>query len=204
MDVRERLLVAADPCEGRFVSRAGYKLDAALGAFNIAAAGVIAADLGSNVGGFVDCLLQRGASKVYAVDTGYGVLAWKLRKDPRVCVMERTNALFATLPEPVDLITIDVGWTRQEKILPAAAKLLRPQANAGRSRTIISLFKPHYESDLARVQRGVLTAEQSLAVLQTAADRIEAIGFSIRGLAESPLRGQGGNREFVLWLEAPA
>ncbi len=203
MNVRERLLLPVGPLCGQFVSRAGCKLDAAFSTLKITATGVVAADLGSNIGGFVDCLLQRGASRVYALDTGYGVLAWKLRKDPRVCVMERTNALFATLPEPVDMVTIDVGWTRQEKILPAAAKLLRRQAEGCRPRAIVSLFKPQYESELAKVQRGVLAPEQSLAVLQTAVDRIEAAGFIIRGLMESPIRGQGGNMEFLLWLEAP-
>ncbi len=203
MNVRERLLSpVGQPC-GQFVSRAGCKLEAAFSTWKIAVTGAVVADLGSNIGGFVDCLLQRGASKVYALDTGYGVLAWKLRKDPRVRVMERTNALFATLPEPVDLVTIDVGWTRQEKILPVAAKLLRRDSNGPGPGAIISLFKPQYESKLAKVQRGVLNPEQSLEVLQAATDHIEATGLIIRGLVESPIRGQGGNREFLLWLETP-
>ncbi len=203
MNVRERLLLPVGPSGREFVSRAGGKLDAALSTLKITVTSAVTADLGSNVGGFVDCLLQWGAARVYALDTGYGVLAWKLRKDPRVCVMERTNALFAALPEPVDIITIDVGWTRQEKILPTAAKLLRRKADGRGAGAIISLFKPQYESELARVQRGVLTSEQSLAVLQETVDRIEAMGFIIHGLVESPIRGQGGNREFLLWLEAP-
>ncbi len=203
MNVRERLLLPVGPSGREFVSRAGGKLDAALSTLKITVTSAVTADLGSNVGGFVDCLLQWGAARVYALDTGYGVLAWKLRKDPRVCVMERTNALFAALPEPVDIITIDVGWTRQEKILPAAAKLLRRKADGRGAGAIISLLKPQYESALARVQRGVLTSEQSLAVLQETVDRIEAMGFIIHGLVESPIRGQGGNREFLLWLEAP-
>ena len=128
MNVRERLLLPVGSSGREFVSRAGGKLDAALTTLKITVTSAVTADLGSNVGGFVDCLLQWGAARVYALDTGYGVLAWKLRKDPRVCVMERTNALFAALPEPVDIITIDAGWTRQEKILPAAAKLLRRKA----------------------------------------------------------------------------
>ena len=203
MNVRERLLLPVGPSGREFVSRAGGKLDAALSTLKITVTRAVTADLGSNVGGFVDCLLQWGAARVYALDTGYGVLAWKLRKDPRVCVMERTNALFAALPEPVDIITIDAGWTRQEKILPAAAKLLRRKADGRGAGAIISLLKPQYESALARVQRGVLTSEQSLAVLQENVDHIEAMGFIIHGLVESPIRGQGGNREFLLWLEAP-
>src|SRR5678809_598758 len=99
-----------------FVSRAGLKLEHALHHFGIDAQGFTCADLGSNTGGFVDCLLQRGAAKVYAVDTGYGVLEWKLRKDPRVVVMERTNAMHVVLPEPVEVVTIDVAWTKQRHI----------------------------------------------------------------------------------------
>src|SRR6476661_6854974 len=107
-----------------FASRAGLKLDHALNVFQVEVAGLTCADLGSNVGGFVDCLLQRGAAKVYAVETGYGVLDWKLRKDPRVVVMERTNAMHVTLPESMCLVTIDVAWTRQRYILPAARRLV--------------------------------------------------------------------------------
>src|SRR6266480_1183997 len=111
--------------EKRFVSRAGHKLDHALSTFKIDVTGFVCADLGSNVGGFVDCLLQRGAKKVYAIDTGYGVLEWKLRKDPRVVVMERTNAMHVNLPEKVGVVTIDVAWTKQKHILPAARKMIR-------------------------------------------------------------------------------
>ena len=112
------------PAMAEFVSRAGYKLDHALAAFAIDVKGLVCADLGSNVGGFVDCLLQRMAAKVYAVEKGYGVLEWKLRKDSRVVVMERTNAMHITLPEEVALVTIDVAWTRQRNILPAARQIV--------------------------------------------------------------------------------
>src|SRR6478752_1732141 len=108
-----------------FVSRAGQKLEHALATFQLDVTGKTCADLGSNTGGFVDCLLRRGAAKVYAIDTGYGALDWKLRKDPRVVVMERTNAMHAQLPEPADLVTIDVAWTKQKHILPAARHMLR-------------------------------------------------------------------------------
>ncbi len=121
-----------------FVSRAGQKLEHALVTFNLDVAGRTCADLGSNVGGFVDCLLRRGAAKVYAIDTGYGTLDWKLRNDPRVVVMERTNAMHATLPESVSLVTIDVAWTTQRVILTAALRLL---VEAG---VVVTLFKPHY------------------------------------------------------------
>ena len=107
-----------------FVSRAGQKLDHALTDVRRRRHRPVCADLGSNTGGFVDCLLRRGAAKVYAIDTGYGVLDWKLRKDPRVVVMERTNAMHAELPEPVSLVTIDVAWTQQRHILPAARRMV--------------------------------------------------------------------------------
>src|SRR4051794_7559472 len=108
-----------------FVSRAGQKLEHALAHFDISVTGMTCADLGCSTGGFTDCLLQRGAAKVYAVDTGYGVLDWKLRKDPRVVLMERTNAMHVELPELVDLVTIDVAWARQPHNLPAAKKILK-------------------------------------------------------------------------------
>src|SRR5436305_1493020 len=110
--------------EKAFVSRAGQKLEHALVNFGIDVSGWVCADLGSNVGGFVDCLLQSGAKKVYAIDTGYGALEWKLRKDPRVVVMERTNAMHVKLPEPVKLVSIDVAWTKQKNILPAARRMI--------------------------------------------------------------------------------
>ncbi|MGC8551720.1 MAG: TlyA family RNA methyltransferase [Phycisphaerae bacterium] len=194
MNVRD---IVKDPpgktVEG-FVSRAGSKLAAAIETFGIAVAGLTVADLGCNVGGFCDCLLQCGAARVYAIDTGYGTLAWKLRKDPRVVVMERTNAIFAALPEPVDMATIDVAWTPQEKILPAARRMLKPNGQ------VLTLIKPHYETPAARTQRGVLTPEQSLAALEQAAAKINALGFAIGGIVQSPLKGQGGNIEYVAWL----
>src|SRR5881394_1628680 len=107
-----------------FVSRAGQKLDHALTHFQLDVTGKVCADLGSNTGGFVDCLLRRGAAKVYAIDTGYGALDWKLRRDPRVVAMERTNAMHAVLPEPVSVVTIDVAWTKQRHILPAARRMV--------------------------------------------------------------------------------
>src|SRR3954463_8701965 len=108
-----------------FVSRAGQKLEHALVKFSIDVTGWVCADLGSNTGGFVDCLLQRGAGKVYAIDTGYGALEWKLRNDSRVVVMERTNAIHVQLPEAVSIVTIDVAWTRQRIILPAAKRVIQ-------------------------------------------------------------------------------
>ncbi len=157
--------------QSHYVSRGGEKLAAALDHFKVDVSGRVCADLGSQVGGFVDCLLQRGAVRVYAVDTCYGTLAWKLRRDSRVAVLERTNAMHVSLPEPVDVVTIDVGWTPQCKILPNVARLIvgplagatgglpgsdsgrdspprsRKSAQAGSPPTpcVVTLIKPHYE-----------------------------------------------------------
>jgi 23S rRNA (cytidine1920-2'-O)/16S rRNA (cytidine1409-2'-O)-methyltransferase len=174
----------------RYVSRGGLKLAAALDAFGIDPAGCVCADLGSNVGGFVDCLLQRGAQKVYAIDTGYGVLAWALRRDERVVVMERTNAMHATLPEPVDLVTIDAGWTRQQHILPNALRMLGP---TGRG---ITLIKPHYEAEPDRLASGVLDEGSADEMLQSVCDQIRGLGAEVLRTIRSPITGQKGNVEF--------
>jgi len=179
---------------GNFVSRAGEKLSGALDAFALDVSGAACADFGCNIGGFTDCLLRRGASKVYAVDTGYGQLAWKLRNDSCVVVMERTNALYCPPPQSVDIVTIDVAWTPQELIVPAAVRWLK----AGGS--IVSLLKPHYE--LAKMQRRtpaaaigeVRAGEVCLAIC----GRLAALGCCVRAAVRSALRGKGGNVEFFL------
>jgi 23S rRNA (cytidine1920-2'-O)/16S rRNA (cytidine1409-2'-O)-methyltransferase len=180
--------------QSTYVSRAGLKLAAALDAFGIEPAGWACADLGSNVGGFVDCLLQRGAKRVFAVDTGYGVLAYKLRIDPRVVVMERTNAMHVELPEPVDLVTIDVAWTPQRRILPNAMKLLFA---GGR---IITLIKPHYEARREQLHGGVLKPEALPEVLAKVQQRIEQMGLRIVQQIESPIAGAKGNLEYLAML----
>lgn len=177
-----------------YVSRGGDKLAAALDHFRLDVTGLIAADLGSHIGGFVDCLLQRGAAKVYSVDTSYGTLAWKLRKDPRVVVLERTNAMHVTLPEPVDLVTIDVGWTPQTKVLPQVARLVSPSAK------VVTLIKPHYEAAPELIVDGVLPEEQVDAVVQKVVGDITALGWDVVGVVESPILGHGGNREVFAML----
>lgn len=179
-----------------FVSRGGQKLDAALRAFGLNVSGFICADLGSHVGGFVDCLLQHGAARVYAVEPGYGVLDYRLRRDPRVVVCERTNALAFHCPEPCDLVTIDVGWTPQRLILATAARMLRA---GGR---VISLIKPQYEAPREWVRGGVLAAERLEAVLLQCRRELEELGWSIQGQIPSPIRGHRGNIE-QLWLVSP-
>ncbi len=185
-----------------YVSRAGMKLAAALDALEMDVAGFACVDFGANVGGFTDCLLQRGAAKVFAVDTSYGTLAWKLRRDPRVVVMERTNALYRQAPEKVDLAVIDVGWTPQRLILPAAKNWLKADGQ------ILSLLKPHYEAadQSTRQAEGrprtkhVLDLEQSHRQCLLTCRQLAADGWDIRAVITSPILGTGGNAEFILHI----
>lgn len=176
-----------------YVSRAGLKLQAALHAFRLDVTGWIGVDFGSHVGGFVDCLLRHGAARVHAVEPGQGVLHPKLRRDPRVVVHERTNAISFQTPEPADLVTIDVGWTPQRMILPAARRALRPDGR------VISLVKPHYEAEPGRLRRGVLPPEDLPAVLEACRCDARRLGWRIDGEVVSPIAGHGGNQEW-LWL----
>jgi 23S rRNA (cytidine1920-2'-O)/16S rRNA (cytidine1409-2'-O)-methyltransferase len=178
----------------RFVSRAGEKLAAALDHFQLDIKGQICADFGSHAGGFVDCLLQRGAARVYAIDTAYGILAWKLRRDPRVLVLERTNALHVELPELIDLVTIDVGWTRQELILPSAARLLRAEGR------LVTLIKPQYEAQVGLLRRGVLPQNLVPGVVKGVLKRIVVLGWEVMGTTVSPLAGYAGNQEVFALL----
>jgi 23S rRNA (cytidine1920-2'-O)/16S rRNA (cytidine1409-2'-O)-methyltransferase len=177
-----------------FASRAGLKLDHAIEAFGIDVAGLVCADLGSNVGGFVDCLLKRGAAKVYAVEKGYGVLEWRLRKDPRVVVMERTNAMHVELPERVALVSIDVAWTRQRNILPAARKIL---ADGG---VVVTLIKPHYEAPRDRLKKGILPEGEVEGVVEAVTKDVEGAGFVVEGVTRSPIIGGEGNVEVLAKL----
>src|SRR5687768_13574237 len=178
-----------------FVSRAGLKLDHALSAFGVDVSGLVCADLGCNAGGFVDCLLQRGAATVYAIDTGYGALDWKLRNDNRVIVMERTNAMHAELPEQVGLVTIDVAWTRQRHILPAARRMVRDDG------FVVTLIKPHYEADRSQLKKGVLPASEVDAVVERVKADIRAAGFEVLRTVASPILGAKGNAEVLAQLK---
>jgi len=175
-------------------------LQHALAQFQVSPAGLTCADFGCNVGGFTDCLLRSGAAKVYALDTGYGTLAWTLRKDPRVVVMERTNALHAPPPQPVDLIAIDLGWTPQRLAVPAAVRWLSP---TGR---IVSLIKPHYEvapDEKGLLHEGVLNEADAERVARRTADHLPALGVKVLGLTRSPIEGgvtKGNKRGNAEWL----
>jgi len=189
----------------QYASRAGDKLAAALEAFDIDVSGLVCADFGCNLGGFTDCLLQHGAEKVFAVDTGYGTLAWKLRKDPRVVVMERTNTLHCDVPQTVDLVTIDTAWTPQVLIVPAAMRwLAEPGAPAAALPGVISLLKPHYEmAKLAGGTRGrKIPPSQAADLCMEVCGQLASIGCTVRAAMRSPLTGKGGNQEFLLSLPA--
>ena len=185
--------VAASP---PFVSRGGEKLDAALARFDVEVKGRAAADVGASTGGFTDCLLQRGASRVYAIDVGYGQLDWGLRNDPRVVVMERTNARhLERLPEPVDLVTADASFISLGMIFPAAVGWLKPEGE------ILALIKPQFEAGRHQVRRGGVVRDRSVhrSVLERVVGMADELDLGLRGLVPSPLRGPAGNVEFLGW-----
>jgi 23S rRNA (cytidine1920-2'-O)/16S rRNA (cytidine1409-2'-O)-methyltransferase len=180
-----------------YVSRGGLKLEAALDSFAVQVAGVVAADVGASTGGFTDCLLQRGARKVYAIDVGYGQLAWRLRQHPRVVVMERINVRYLeSLPEPIDLAAVDVSFISLELVLPGVIGWLKPAGD------IIVLIKPQFEAGRAEVGKGgvVKDPEVHRAVLRKILGWALDHGLAVRGLIASPLKGPAGNVEFLAHL----
>ncbi len=179
-----------------YVSRAGEKIEHALTTFGFNPQGLVCADFGSSTGGFVDCLLQHGASKVYAVETGYGTVDYKLRTDPRVILMERKNAMHVVLPEQVNFISVDTSWTRLEHILPNALKNLLPDGH------IIALVKPHYEAHHKMLQKGRLPDKSISEVLEEVKNKVRNLGLQILAERESPIVGEKGkNREFLLFIK---
>lgn len=180
-----------------YVSRGGLKLAAALDRFAIPIAGAICADVGASTGGFTDCLLQRGAAKVYALDVGYGQLAWPLRSDPRVVVMDRTNARgVESLPEPIGVAVVDASFISLRLILPSVLKWLIPDAH------LVTLIKPQFEAGRDRVGQGGVVRDERVhvQVLRSIWQAAITIGFSPIDLIRSPLTGPAGNIEFLMWL----
>jgi 23S rRNA (cytidine1920-2'-O)/16S rRNA (cytidine1409-2'-O)-methyltransferase len=180
-----------------YVSRGGLKLAAALDRFPIPIEGVICADVGASTGGFTDCLLQRGAAKVYAIDVGYGQLDWKLRNDPRVVVMDRTNARYVeSLPEPIGLAVIDASFISLRLILPAVLKWLQIEAH------LVVLVKPQFEAGRDNVGKGGVVRDPQVhaAVLRSITQAARDLGCSPIDLIRSPLEGPAGNVEFLMWL----
>lgn len=181
----------------QFASRAGEKLDYALKEFGIDVTGLTCADFGASVGGFVDCLLRRGAVKVYAVETGYGELAWKLRSDEKVVVLEKTNAMHVVLPYQMDCITNDTSWTKQEKIFPNIL------ANLKNNGIIITLIKPHYEAEKHLLRKGKLDEDTAQLVAQKVyAEIAHQFPVTAKGFTKSPLVGsKGGNSEYIAYFQ---
>jgi 23S rRNA (cytidine1920-2'-O)/16S rRNA (cytidine1409-2'-O)-methyltransferase len=181
-----------------FVSRGGLKLKAALDTFVLHVDGLVAADFGASTGGFTDCLLQHGVRRVYALDVGYGQLAWPLQRDSRVVVMDRTNVRYLeSLPEPVDLVTIDVSFISLGLVLPAAKRVLKPEAGQG-----VALVKPQFEAGREKVGKGGVVRDPDIhrLVLDGVREAAQEMGFRVRGLVRSPITGPAGNVEFLLHL----
>ena len=185
--------------EPRYVSRGGIKLEAALDHFQIDVTGVIAIDAGASTGGFTDCLLQRGAGRVYAVDVGYGQLAWKLRQDPRVVVLERTNIRNLTadlIPERADFFTADCSFISLQLVLPPIKGCLAPHARG------VVLIKPQFEAGKESVGKGGVVRDPLVQdrVVEEVVRAAQGLGFTNRGVIPSPLLGPAGNREFLAYL----
>ena len=183
----------------RYVSRGGLKLEKALQIFPISVEGKVVADVGASTGGFTDCALQNGAAKVYALDVGYGQLAWKLRSDERVINMERTNVRYLEakdLPELVDVVTIDVAFISLDKILPAVHKILKTTG------FVVALIKPQFEAGKENVGKKGVVREASvhMEVIRNVIAFAKGEGFGIAGLDFSPIKGPEGNIEYLLHL----
>ncbi len=209
--------LAATPPELKYVSRGGLKLEKALDTFHLDPNGLVAMDVGASTGGFTDVLLQRGARKVYAVDVGHGQLAWTLRNDPRVVVMEHTNIRHLTaLPEPIECVAIDVSFISLRLVLPALVPLLTGVIDKGGNQGVINqaptletpwivaLVKPQFEAGKAEVDRGegvISDPAVHSRVLQELKEWIpQYTPFRVCGLTDSPIHGRDGNREFLLYL----
>ena len=180
-----------------YVSRGGVKLEGALRAFGLSVEGRVALDVGASTGGFTHCLLLHGARRVYALDVGYGQLAWSLRTDPRVVVLERTNVRHVapeTFPEPMDLVTVDASFISLKKVVPALVPLLRDGGD------LVCLIKPQFEVGKGRVGKGGVVRDPALhrEVVAGVEAFVRSLNLEVSGTSESPLEGPSGNNEFFL------
>ena len=183
----------------KYVSRGGLKLVKAMALWPIDLTGAVCGDIGASTGGFTDCMLQNGASKVYAVDVGYGQLAWKLRSDSRVVCLERTNARYLTreeVPDELDFASVDVSFISLNLILPALRGLMKPEGQA------VCLIKPQFEAGRDKVGKKGVVRDRTvhLEVLEHFLEHALHAGFGVRGLTYSPIRGPEGNIEYLGWL----
>ena len=180
-----------------YVSRGGLKLAAALREFGVDVTGMTALDVGASTGGFTDCLLQHGVNKVYAVDVGYGQMAWKVRQDPRVVVIERVNIreMSPTLvPETVDLVVIDVSFISLEKVIPVVLQFLKPGAR------VLALIKPQFEVGKGQVGKGGIVRDESarFAAVEKVREAFGKNDLKVSGVIPSPITGQDGNVEYLI------
>ena len=197
VDITSDVEVRGSACP--YVSRGGLKLEKALRNFGVDPTGYVCSDSGASTGGFTDCLLQQGASKVFAIDVGYGQLAWKIRNDPRVVVMERTNIRYVTpedLGQPLDLSVIDVSFISLSLVLPVVKTLLKPTGQ------VLCLIKPQFEAGRDKVGKKGVVREAAVheEVLQNFISLAKSLGFTIRNLTFSPVKGPEGNIEFLAHL----
>ena len=184
--------------EQKFVSRAGYKLEKALEFFNVPVQDCVVLDAGLSTGGFADCLLQHGAKKIYGIDVGYGQAHEKIRRDPRVVVMEKTNLRYLdSLPELVDLVTLDLSFISVLKVIPAIKKLMKPEGN------LIVLIKPQFEARREQVGKGGIVKDPAVheQVIRDIVQGITQEGFSYIGVTDSPITGTDGNKEFLAYFK---
>lgn len=186
----------------RFVSRGGEKLEAALQNFNVDVTHYVVLDLGSSTGGFTDCVLKRGASKVYAVDVGYGQLDLTLRNDPRVSIKEKTNARYlkeGDFPEKMDLVVVDVSFISLKMILPVIPPLLHPKGR------VMALIKPQFEVGKGKVGKGGVVRDEKLRLeaVDVIKNFAQETGFRVPGVFQSPLKGPAGNIEYFIFLQLP-
>ncbi len=197
VDITANVEVRGSACP--YVSRGGLKLEKALINFGVDPTGYVCSDSGASTGGFTDCLLQQGASKVFAIDVGYGQLAWKIRNDPRVVVMERTNIRYVTpedLGEPLDLSVIDVSFISLGLVLPVVKTLLKPTGQ------VLCLIKPQFEAGKDKVGKKGVVRDPAVheEVLQNFISLAKSLDFTIRNLTFSPVKGPEGNIEFLAHL----
>ena len=197
VDITSNIEVRGSACP--YVSRGGLKLEKALKNFGVDPTGYVCSDSGASTGGFTDCLLQQGASKVFAIDVGYGQLAWKIRNDPRVVVMERTNIRYVTLEdlgEPLDLSVIDVSFISLGLVLPVVKTLLKPTGQ------VLCLIKPQFEAGKDKVGKKGVVRDPAVheEVLQNFISLAKSLDFTIRNLTFSPVKGPEGNIEFLAHL----
>ena len=197
VDITANIEVRGSACP--YVSRGGLKIEKALRNFGVDPTGYVCSDSGASTGGFTDCLLQQGASKVFAIDVGYGQLAWKIRNDPRVVVMERTNIRYVTLEdlgEPLDLSVIDVSFISLGLVLPVVKTLLKPTGQ------VLCLIKPQFEAGKDKVGKKGVVRDPAVheEVLQNFISLAKSLDFTIRNLTFSPVKGPEGNIEFLAHL----